>query len=294
MSRGIRVLSIAAACAATLVSGRCLALQQMSMAVSGQPRSYLMERPAAPGPLPTMIVLHGLGGSAEETARGTGLAPFGDQQGFVTVFPDGINHAWNHLPAGKTPPAYIHLLQSKGLAVPDDVAFLRMLVADLVRRGISDPRRIYLTGISAGGFMTLRMTCVDPDLFAGIALVISGMPEPTGEECHPAKPMPVVMIKGTADPNVPWDGGFVKVHTFSVWPQERLFGFLRRLDGCADASEQSVLPNQNPYRVELVRWTKCSSGDPVILYRVINGVHAVPPVPELRETLWTFLRDKSR
>jgi hypothetical protein len=43
-----------------------------------------------------------------------------------------------------------------------------------------------------------------------------------------------------------------------------------------------------------VRWTRCSSGDPVVLYRVINGMHAVPLVPALPETLWSFQRDEAR
>ena len=102
------------------------------------------------------------------------------------------------------------------------------------------------------------------------------------------------MIKGTADPNVPWGGGPVKRDTFSVWSQERLFGFLRRLDGCTDAAERSVLPNQVPFKIktETERRTHCAKGGPVVLYRVINGVHAVPPDLNLARTLWEFFREK--
>jgi carboxymethylenebutenolidase len=74
MVRILRLLLIAAAFAAGLIPVECLALRQVGMAVNGQPRSYLMERPAASGPLPTMIVLHGLGGSAEKAALAPGAA----------------------------------------------------------------------------------------------------------------------------------------------------------------------------------------------------------------------------
>lgn len=275
------------------VTSHALAAKPLTITVKGQQRSYILARPNRSGPQPTMIVLHGLGGNAEALAQGSGLAHLGAREGFVAVFPDGIN-GWNHLPPGKTPPAYIRLLKWEGLTLPDDVAFLKMLVADLVRREISDPKRIYLVGFSAGGFMTLRMACVVPQMFAAVALIASGMPAVTGDECHPAKPIPVIMIQGTADSAVPWEGGLVSTRAFTVWPQERLFAFLRRLNGCAETSEQSVLPNQNPHKVELVRWSNCSSGGPVVLYRVIGGGHQFPAFPPAGPTLWTFFQDKSR
>ena len=64
--------------------------------------------------------------------------------------------------------------------VRDDVGFLKFLVADLVRRGVSDPKRIYLAGFSNGGFMTLRMICTNSGLFAAVGLLASGMPEGLG------------------------------------------------------------------------------------------------------------------
>jgi len=270
----------------------------------GQTRSYVISRPEASGPLPTIVLLHGYGGNAQGTARISGLAQLGQSEGFVSVFPDGIavapgsaHHAWNHLPAksAASPSAVMQIEGFKlppGAAIPDDVAFLNALVADLVKRGISDPKRIYLAGISAGGFMTMRMTCTASEPFAAVALVISGMPNPMGADCHPRKPLPVVMIKGTADPNVPWNGGNVKRDTFAVWPQERLFEFFRQLDGCSSAAEESELPDQVPFKIELVSWTHCTKSGPIVLYRVINGVHAVPSDLNLAKTLWEFFRDK--
>jgi poly(3-hydroxybutyrate) depolymerase len=59
-----------------------------------------------------------------------------------------------------------------------------MLVADLVRRGISDPKRIYLAGRSLAGVMALRMACVDSGIFAAIGLLISAMPDATSADCQ--------------------------------------------------------------------------------------------------------------
>ena len=68
---------------------------------------------------------------------------------------------------GRESPQAIELFRRFG-GPPNDIGFLKMLVADLVRRGIADAARIYLAGLSNGGFMTLRMFCFEPGLIAGI------------------------------------------------------------------------------------------------------------------------------
>src|SRR5262249_12854208 len=147
-------------------------------------------------------------GNAAQIAEQTGLVQPAKQAGFVTAFPDGPGGRWNLLPPRKHTARYDQLFQASG-GVPDDIAFLELLAGDLVRRGISDPKRIYLAGRSLGGAMTLRMACVDAGTFASIGLLISAMPEETGEDCQPAQPLPVLMLNVTGDPMVPYAGGRV-------------------------------------------------------------------------------------
>ena len=106
-------------------------------------------------------------------------------------------------------------------------------------------------------------------------LLISAMAELTGANCQPAKPLPILMINGTADQLLPYAGG-LSVRGDSLWSAERLVGFFRRLNGCAEAAQQSVLPGGHPQKIEVERSTKCSGG-PVILYRIVGGGHNVPP-----------------
>ena len=275
------------------------AAEPMQLVVEGRTRTYLLERPVGQGPRPTIILLHGYTGNGALIAQQTGLVQPAKQAGFVTAFPDGPGGRWNFLPSGKQTVQYTQLFKSSG-GVPDDVTFLKMLVADLVKRGISDPKRIYLAGRSLGGVMTLRMVCADAGMFAAIALLISAMPEETGEDCRPARPLPVLMMNVTRDPLVPYGGGRVgqaglPSGVTNVWPIERLVAFFRQLDGCSDSPEQSVSPSQNPETptVEVQRWEKCSSG-PVILHRVTADKHVVPPTLNPGQLLVNFFHDKSR
>jgi len=153
-----------------LTTGSGVAAEPMQLVVNGQTRTFVLERPAVAGPRPTIIVLHGAGSSGAREAQ-SDLGRLAPQAGFVTVFPDGRANRWNHLPPGKESAQFVQVFQQHGGA-PDDVAFLKALVADLVRLGISDPKQVYLAGISAGGVMTLRMVCMGDGTFAAIALLV--------------------------------------------------------------------------------------------------------------------------
>ena len=65
---------------------------------------------------------------------------------------------------------------------PDDIArgrgeasSIRQMVARMVTDHKIDPRRIFMTGLSAGGAMTSVMLAAYPDVFAG-APMIAGLP----------------------------------------------------------------------------------------------------------------------
>ncbi len=279
------------------VAGSGIAAEPMQLVVNGQTRTYVLERPAASGPRPTMIVLHGSGGSGAREAH-SGVWRPASQAGFVAVFPDGRANRWNHLPPSAEAQQLAQTFQQHG-GPPDDVAFLRALVADLVQRGIADPRQIYLSGISAGGVMTLRMACLGERSFAAIAVLVASMPDVTGAVCNPAKPLPALMIHGTADDVMPYGGGLGVLPNsaikgfYSVWAVERMAGFFRQHNGCVEAAEKSATSAQGPHRVEVERSTKCSGG-PVQSYRVIGGGHDLRvQTPDVSQWFVDFFRGLS-
>src|SRR5262245_21620187 len=146
---------------------------------------------------PTVIVLHGALISAEFTLSWYGFTEEGARAGFATVYPRGLGQLWND---GR---------DAVWASTADDVGFLRKLARALVARGVADPARLYLAGVSNGGMLALRMLCEAPDLFAGAGVIIASMPGGVGAGCHLRKPMPVIMFNGTADPLIPYGGGAV-------------------------------------------------------------------------------------
>ena len=55
--------------------------------------------------------------------------------------------------------------------------------------------------------MTMTMICARADLFAAAASVIMNLTDDSAAACHPSRPVPMLMMNGTADPLIPYDGG---------------------------------------------------------------------------------------
>jgi polyhydroxybutyrate depolymerase len=215
---------------------------------------------------PTVMVLHGAGGSPERLVRRSGFAEAAAKHGFAAVFPQGIDRHWN---------------DGREFGHVDDVVYLRRLAEDLAARGVTDPGRLYIAGISNGGIMTLRMLCEASDLFAGAGTVIANMAARVGASCRPEKAVPLVMFNGTADPLVPYDGGGVGFggQHGKVWSAERTASFLAHSNGCAEKAGFRRLrgdgsPGDN---LEVVRldWSDCKSDRGVTLYRIEGGGHQI-------------------
>jgi polyhydroxybutyrate depolymerase len=98
-----------------------------------------------------------------------------------------------------------------------------------------------------------------------------------------------------------------------VLSTDRTIAFLRRVNGCADTVQVTALPaiNRQDTRIVVNSWTRCSSGAPVVLYRVEGGGHRIAnPDPgiaafdvvlgrmnhdiDAAAEIWNFLKTKSR
>lgn len=147
-------------------------------------------------PAPTLVALHGGGGSGDRVRRYSRLDSLVRAHGIVVAYPEATGGHWND---GRP----IDLV-----AGIDDTGFLVGLIDDLIDSGLTDPDRVFVLGASNGGMMTLRLMCEHPDRFAGAAVVIANEPAEPTYPCA-AEPVPVLFIHGTDDPLMPFAGGRV-------------------------------------------------------------------------------------
>jgi polyhydroxybutyrate depolymerase len=261
------------------------ASEPVQLTVQGQPRTFLLSRPSGAGAHPTIIILHRGNGTADEELQFSTIARPGPQQRFVAVFPQARGGYWNFYLPGKENAAYKRLFDRHG-GIPDDFAFLRSIVTHLVRNEIADPKRIYLAGRSLGGVMVLSLVCVDPESFAAVILLSSAMPNVTGSDCQPVKPVPIFIAAGTDDRVLPYKG---EQRGDLLWSMERLVSFFRQLNGCTEPAHKTVqAPN-----IAIESSTNCPGGH-VVLHSIVGGGHDLPGERNIDRTLLDFLSDKTR
>ncbi len=242
----------------------------------GRERTYRLYVPARlQSAAPLLVVLHGGGGGGAgmEALTSRGFNRRADTAGALVVYPDGVDHGWND---GRND------LKTRAVRESvDDVGFLRALVTAIGRRYPLDHERIFVTGISNGGMMTLRLACDAADLFSGFVAVAASLGEDTAAGCKPNVVHPLALIDGTDDPIVPFTGGEVKVlgaRRGRVIGATATFDAFREFAACTGTDSEPPLDRIADDGTVLVvrRAAGCHAGAAVVLYEVQGGGHAWP------------------
>jgi polyhydroxybutyrate depolymerase len=279
---------VAAAAAAGALAGAVHAQsaateERRTIRVDGVSRGYLMYLPStyrSGRPAPLVLVFHGGGGRASGIAPHTGFSRLADREGFVTVYPDGLQGRWN---------------DGRGYAAThDDVGFVRALLDTLERELSIDPRRVYATGISNGAMFSYRLACDLPGVFAAVAPVAGAMPVDLASFCRHTEPVSVLAMQGTADPLMPYAGGGVARRRGRVLSAEQSVAFRATLDGCTEpalVTPQADVATDDGTRVRHAIFNGCRDGRSVELYTIEGGGHTWPGGPPVGGSVGRVSRD---
>ena len=115
-----------------------------------------------------VVVLHGCTQTAEAYDHGSGWSRHAEALGFAVLFPE--QRRTNN-------PGLCFNWFTEGDVARDrgEAASIAEMIVAMVRDHDLDPKRVFITGLSAGGAMVAAMLATYPDLFAGGA-VIAGLP----------------------------------------------------------------------------------------------------------------------
>ncbi len=247
-------------------------LQTMTLMHQGRERSYLLYVPSSYQPgqgAPLMLVFHGGGGRAAGIANTTGMNQLAEQHAFIVAYPNGTGArserklTWND--GSNPPPGYAELQNI------DDVGFIRQLLQHIKARYSINSRRVYAVGLSKGGMFAYRLACELSDQFAAIAAVAGVM---TYSGCAPRQPVAILHIHGTADENVPLQGGQGRYSARSASYPPVMTGLERwqRFNQCAPTRRQNTIgADATGYS-----YLNCADGSEVTYYLVQGGGHAWP------------------
>lgn len=286
---GLALLLLAAATAA--------GAQTFEIAHQGLLRRYVAQLPpqqAAGRPLPLLIALHGTSMRAEDMFAYTDLVPLAAREGLVLVAPASVGPVFNDgFGAAGTEAAQV-----------DDVGFIEAVADDARARFGVRAEAVYVVGLSNGGSMVQRLAIESRYPFAGFAAVASA---PRVATPGVARPAPLLLVFGRADPLNPPAGGWVWTPVPHAKPpvDTTVRQWAQRLQ-CEGAPQQD-LPQPG---VQRLQWPHCAGGSRLAVLQlegqghhwagarplpfpsfVVGPQRAGPPLGEL---VWEFLASASR
>ena len=232
---------------------------------------------------PLFIVLHGMGQTGNDIALLSEFDALADAEDFFVAYPNAYEKNWNDGRAVTGIAAY-------DLDV-DDVGFIDALVTRLATLFRVDEQRVYAVGMSNGAMMVFRLACEIPETFAAVAAVAGAMPVNLEETCTPSAALPFMLMNGTADPLVPWEGGIVGSETEplgEVLSADDSIALLVDLNECPETPSISQEPDVTPLDFAVAYREEHAPGrddSEVILYRIEGGGHTWPGGP-LYQLLW--------
>jgi polyhydroxybutyrate depolymerase len=258
-----------------LISGSLLAsflAGRHSLTAQGQMRSYHLYVPDSSQPdqpRPLVLVFHMRQGFAWLMQEITGFNTLAARAGFIVAYPEAVGRSWAD-GSGRYGADQVGV---------DDVTFTAALIDELSAQYAIDSGRIYAVGFANGGFLALRLGCELADRLAAVAVVSATLAQAVQADCQPARALPVLLMHGTGDVDLPLDGlpGLAAIPaTIMTWVQHNQcdpFPIVENLDRVADATT-----------VRRETFISCRPGAEVQYYVIEDGGHRWPG----HTSIWQF------
>ena len=183
-------------------------------------------------PVPMIVDYHPINGSADMRSGSALYEDVTHDDAVIIIYPEGEPsppggfmgnaRAWNVGPC---------------CTDADDVTFSRHFIAETRKEAYIDGKRIYATGYSMGGGMSNYAACFMADIYAAVVpgsfdlareIVEAGL-------CKPARPIPILNMRGTGDNVVMYEGGLSQIvngKPITFMGAQDNFKEWAKMDGC--------------------------------------------------------------
>lgn len=234
---------------------------------------------------PLVFLLHGGGSKSDDLTSESGFkAPYkvwmniADDEKFIIVYPNGtINplggQGWNDCRADATTNPSV-----------DDVGFIDSLIGHFSNIYNIDSNRIYATGTSNGGHMSLRLALELSNKIAAVAPVVASMP---AIKCSdPVHPISVLFMLGTNDPLSPYNGGEVapgiggRGIVLSAQESVNFWVEFNQTDSNPSIMNFQDINITDDSTVKRSTYSNGIEASQVVLYEVLGGGHLEPSIQE--------------
>ncbi len=254
-------------------------------------RSYALNVPASYDvntPIPLVILLHGFGGNGDQILGYWRFAAAAERHGFVVVYPNGERDSSSGRPFWNATDACCGFERGN----VDDVRYLSLLIDDVETKYNIDPKRIYVSGHSNGGFMSHRMACDRSNRIAAI-VALAGVSWKDPDQCQAREPVSVLQVHGDLDTAISYNGGFnggvaypSAEDTVTDWADSNgCTGML--VDTGMSKNVDSFLSGKE---TQVQSYTDCPTGGAVELWTITRGVHSPTFDDNWPDLVWEFMK----
>jgi polyhydroxybutyrate depolymerase len=224
-------------------------------------------------PVPLLIALHGGGGNSARMGKFSGFDKLSDRDTFLVVYPQAYEKHWND---GRDMDIYASQKDQV-----DDVGFISALIDTVQKKYTIDPSKVYVTGMSNGGMMSYRLACELGHRIKAIAAVIANIPVKLKDSCNPSQAIPVLIMNGTEDPLMPFEGGDVHLgkrkNLGKVISTAETVKFWLDKNRCTGKPLLQNLPDKDPADgCRVTETVYCTGVNQVVLYTIVGGGHNMP------------------
>lgn len=170
------------------------------------PKTYNSSKPSS-----VVFAFHGGNGGMINFFQSRGdLVSLSESKNFLLVAPNGQNGKDN---LGSSFWNAVHCCGIELENRVSDVEFVEAMIDKLKKNLSVDAKRIHAVGFSNGGMLVHRLAAEIPDVLASVATMcgtIGGHNLPSKEDIFPTSkaPIPMLMMHGTSDTRVNYNGGF--------------------------------------------------------------------------------------
>lgn len=208
--------------------------------------------------MPLIISLHGGFATPNGQFHLADFRPIADREKIIVICPASKN-IWHDG------------ADNKGI---DDVKFMDQIISYAIKTYNADPERVYIAGISNGGFMASRLACQLSNRIAAIAVVAATMNE--GQGYAPVKAMPVIYMHGSEDPIFSPKGG--KKFGRTAYSHQQVLKVWVDMDKCNEKPVKTTIPDKAGDETSIIKeeYGNPTTGIKVVGYTIVNGGHTWP------------------
>lgn len=223
---------------------------------------------------PLLFYFHGSGGNANAYFNNGSLNTIIDTEGVIGIYPQGFNNVWNLGPENSN---------------ADDLAFIDLVMTELMNYTNIDFTRVYGIGSSNGGAM-INQLAKNRSYFNAIAPVVSQQNVNQGALTAP-RVISVYQVNGDNDGLIPVNGGNSAVGQTFMSAQASAENYANQFN-CDATPTNYVLDNWGGFPTDSYFYENCDNGNVVSYHIVQGGTHGLTNGADtgFTQRMWDFLK----